>query len=263
MPSSAKSRASSREWCRHGVVGHHPLDARAVVGEEGRRVAQEAHRGRRSLIGVDADEGQAGRIVDGNVEVVVAHATVAAAGARPQHAVTAAVGHPAQLLDVDVDQLVGPLTDVAQRRAGQAIGMRQAADTVAAQDAIHGRARVAQQRPQTVRPDPQPTAQAQDAAHAALVQGARRASWSRRAILEAGQPLGSIAAQPLVGGGATHAERLGGDRRRPALDQDPINQQPPAKGRQPGGTMEHESPPSVWSFDNPKPSRGLSICQQR
>ncbi len=39
-----------------------------------------------------------------------------------------------------------------------------------------------------------------------------------------------------------------------------LNQQLPPKGRQLGGTMEHESPPSVWSFDNPKPStRALNL----
>jgi hypothetical protein len=52
-------------------------------------------------------------------------------GCVPEHPVAAAGRDPAELLDVDVDELAGPLTDIADRRSGQAIGMGQAAVAVA------------------------------------------------------------------------------------------------------------------------------------
>jgi len=194
-----------------------------------------------------------------DVEIVVATAPVATR-LRSEHAVSTTVGHPTQLLDVDVQQLAGSLADVAHGCAAQSIGMRQAADALPAQDAVHRRARVTQQRSEAVGADPQPTAQAQNAAHVAIGQRARPAHRSCRTVLESGQALGAIAAQPLVGGGATDAHGLGRDGRCPAFNQDPLDQQPPSEGRQLGGTMEHESPPSVWSFNNPKPStRALNL----
>ena len=55
-----------------GVVGHHPLDPDAVTGEEGDGVRDEAHGARRLLVGPDSNVGHPGRIVDRDVEVVVA-----------------------------------------------------------------------------------------------------------------------------------------------------------------------------------------------
>ena len=72
---------------------------------------------------------------------------------------------------------------------------------------------MAQEPTQPMRPDPQPTSEAQDAAHLALVECAWPPQRSRRAVLEPGQALDVIATQPLVGGGPADAQRLSCDSR--------------------------------------------------
>lgn len=64
-------------------------------------------------------------------------------------------GHAAELLDVDVDELTRSCADIADRHAGETIAMGEPADAVAAEDAVHGRAGIPQERPETVRPNPE------------------------------------------------------------------------------------------------------------
>src|SRR4029450_2703070 len=63
-------------------------------------------------------------------------------------AVAAAVRDAAQLLDVEVDQLARPLALVADHGAAGPVGVGQAAQAVAAQDAVDGRASHAQGIPE-------------------------------------------------------------------------------------------------------------------
>jgi hypothetical protein len=131
---------------------------------------------------------------------------------------------------------------------------------MAAQDAVHGRAWMTEERSQAMRSDPQPAADDQDPADLALRQRPRPVERSGRAVLESGSTLGTVPPQPLVRGRAADPEHLRRCRGRPALDQDPIDQEPSAERRELGRTMEHESPPSEWSFDNPIPStRALNL----
>ena len=107
------------------VVGHDPLDGDAVGGEERRgRGARNAGGGLALLVGVDLGVGQAGVVVDGGVHVVVAASrrgplrpggrlAAAVAAVDPP---AAAVGEPAELLDVDVDQFAGAVAFVAADR---------------------------------------------------------------------------------------------------------------------------------------------------
>ena len=55
-----------------GVVGHHPLDADAVAGEERARLAQEGGTGRAALIGEGGGIGDPGVVVNRLVDVVIA-----------------------------------------------------------------------------------------------------------------------------------------------------------------------------------------------
>ena len=98
-----------------GIVGRYPLDAvDPAGGEEGHGPAQEAGAGGGLLVAVDLAVGQAGVVVDGGVDVVGAHVAASGpAGPAAAHLVTAAVGDPAELLDVDVDQFAGPVAFVA------------------------------------------------------------------------------------------------------------------------------------------------------
>src|SRR6059058_3660561 len=100
------------------VVSHDALDDDAVALEELQRSPQKADRGRGLLVAQDLGVGQAGGVVDGDVDVVPAddlaiHAALVAAGA-PRVALNAgdALARPAldapELFDVDMDQLARP-----------------------------------------------------------------------------------------------------------------------------------------------------------
>jgi hypothetical protein len=77
------------------------------------------------------------------VEEVVAHGTMVACPVA-QHAVTAARRHASEALDVDVEKLPGSLADVAHGGTGEPVGVRQAADAMAAKHRVDGGARVAE-----------------------------------------------------------------------------------------------------------------------
>ena len=92
------------------VVGEDPLDLDAVSVVVGDGATEEAGSGRGFLVGEDLGVGEAAVVVDGDVDVlpalVVAAAVVAAAGDAAGDAV-AGPGDPAELLDVDMDELPG------------------------------------------------------------------------------------------------------------------------------------------------------------
>src|SRR5262245_45176983 len=95
------------------VVGHDPLDGDAQAGEPGDGALEEGDRAFLALVGQDLGEGEARGVVDADVEEVPADAAFPAAPVTDD-AVADAVD-PAQLLDVDVDELAGPLALVADR----------------------------------------------------------------------------------------------------------------------------------------------------
>jgi len=78
-----------------------------VLGEEGGRLDQEAGRGLAGLISQDLAEGDPGAVVHGRVKVVIADAPAPRPVGPAVDPVAASLGDPAQLLDVDVDQLTG------------------------------------------------------------------------------------------------------------------------------------------------------------
>ena len=115
MPSSRQASAWMRRAVGGAVVGHHALDLDAVGGVEGDRAAQERDRGRGLLVGEDLDVGQAGGVVDADVHELPAarcraRRRVARRGvwlALCRVTRCPAPRDPAELLDVDVDQLAG------------------------------------------------------------------------------------------------------------------------------------------------------------
>ena len=89
------SQRPSRQDHRLGiglVVGQHPLDRHAVVGEEAGRLDQEPGRGRPGLIGQELAEGDPGAVIDRRMEIVVAQAAAAGGRGPAMDPVAAAVG---------------------------------------------------------------------------------------------------------------------------------------------------------------------------
>ena len=97
-----------------GIVGHDALDAYAAAGEPTDGTVEEAGASLAALVGQDLGVGEARAVVDGDVQVLPAEASLAA-GAIAGDAVADAVD-AAELLGVDMDQLAGPGALVAHRR---------------------------------------------------------------------------------------------------------------------------------------------------
>ena len=115
------------------VVGHDALDgnAEACVVDDG---SLEEGDGAGLALGLhDAAEGDAGGIVDGDVNELPAGAAIARLLAARSSDAMAGSAEAAELFDVDVDQFAGPVTLVTARRFGR----RQGAQAVEAQALEH------------------------------------------------------------------------------------------------------------------------------
>src|SRR5207302_8412134 len=108
------------------VVGEDALDADAVAGEEGDRSLQESDRGRGLFVSEHFGVGEPAEVVDGDVDELPADRAAAAAAAvgspRPiaagnpaADAFAGAALDPAELFDVDVDELARAGALVAHR----------------------------------------------------------------------------------------------------------------------------------------------------
>jgi hypothetical protein len=115
------------------VVGEDLLDLDAVAAVEAAAVVEEVEGGGGCFGGVEGGVREPCFVVDADEEVVpagFAFGAVRPAGLRVAGSVDAA-----ESLDVDVDQLAGPLTFVADHRLTH--GWVEAGDTVAAEDRVH------------------------------------------------------------------------------------------------------------------------------
>lgn len=143
-------------------------------------------------------------VVDGGVDVVEAQTgTAGAAGLAAQDLVSAAVGDPAELLDVDVDEFAGPVAFVAaDDLAGGPVQVGQPVQAVADQNAVHGRGGQAQDRADAGRAEFAGLPQPADLG----LQGRRSAVWCRSgaagAVGKARIALNSPPVNPLVGRGS-------------------------------------------------------------
>src|SRR5215210_602706 len=106
------------------VVGEQVLDGDAVTAIKRDRASEERDRRGRFLVAEYLGVGQARAVVDRDVHVVPARGPAARAGLVSKarrvvpaagHAVTGAAADASELLDVDVDQLPGPLALVTPR----------------------------------------------------------------------------------------------------------------------------------------------------
>jgi len=137
-----------------GVVGQHALDGDAMGGEERRGAAQEPRAGLAPLVGQDLHVGQPGVVVHSGVDIVVARAAARSGGADPVlggrpavDAVATAGTQPAELLDIEVEQLAGVgAFVVADDPAGWPVHDGQPVEAQPAKDAVDGGGRPADQR---------------------------------------------------------------------------------------------------------------------
>jgi len=100
------------------VVGHDPLDAHALGGEPGDGATEEPDAGGALLIVEDLDVGEAAGVIDGDVHDVPPGPIGAPVAALAAMGGQAGTVEPAELLDVDVDQLAGVAAAVPVRGLG-------------------------------------------------------------------------------------------------------------------------------------------------
>ena len=201
------------------VVGQDPFDEHAEAPEEGDSAAQESDGADGLFVWQDFGVGQAGGVVDGDVDIVPADSGAAFAGlvgegavvvraAAPDALARAALDAP-QLLDVDVDQLAGSLALVAQDRFEPEPS--ELAHPTALQDRRDRRQRAVEQLGD-LRPGEPQAPQRDDHLDSLLISPVRDPLGCRGPIAQTSLPFGAIARHPLRAGPVAHSGRLGGLR---------------------------------------------------
>jgi hypothetical protein len=177
------------------IVGDDPLDSDAVAGKPGQRAFEKRHRAFLALVAQHLAVGQARGIINADVEVFPAGAAPAVAGIAGD-----AVANrldAAELLDIDMDQLAGPLALVAHRRWFR-FERRQPAQPDPAQELAHRRDRHAE-LPRDRRAAQPLSPQPLDLDNP-LGRGAVPAALWRRTVISQGRRTATeIAGQPMVG----------------------------------------------------------------
>jgi len=125
------------------IVGHDPLDPDAEAGVVGERGFEEGDGAAFALILLDFGKGDAGRIINADVDVLPADATAATLFAAAADDAMADLIEPAEFFNVDVDEFAGVLTLVAAHRLGRFQSL-DAVEAQAAQNTAHSGGRDAE-----------------------------------------------------------------------------------------------------------------------
>jgi hypothetical protein len=216
-----------------GVVGEHPGDGDAAGGEPGHRPGEEAGAGAGALVGQHFGVGQPGVIVDGHVHVVPAQSAAADLLGAAVHPPAAAVGHPAELLDVDVQQITGVLALVAavavppaaQQLPGEPVHVGQPGQSGAGEHRPDRGRGHAQQRGQPYRPGVMLSPGGHDPRLGLRGSAPRHPMRPGGAVDQPGFALGAPAAQPFVDRLPAGTELLG-HLTGPVPGQDTVDDQP-------------------------------------
>jgi hypothetical protein len=160
-----------------------------------------------------------------------------------------------ELLDVQMEEFTGVLTDVAYRRSRGAIQIRQTGKTVTAENAVDSGAGSVDCPGQPVRPHLELLPRLKDAMDLPLRQRVGTAPWTRGPVIQSCFPLFPVAPEPLPGGSAGHPDGFRGLGHRPAALFDSLDKEQSSKGGQFSVTMSHKGLLSVWSFFSVAPNR--------
>jgi len=204
-----------------GVVGHHGLDSDTLAGKPGECTLEESHRGAFSLVGQDLDVGEAGGIVDTDVDILPAYTpspvSLVAGDATPD------APDLAELLDIEVQELAGIAPAIALYGRWWWVQGPEFPKPMVLEDASDRRAWQAQSC-RDLGADSALSTQRQDLIRRRVGGLGRHSPRARRAILERFRACLTIASQPLVGRALAQAGSLGCLPERPALLQDPPHQ---------------------------------------
>lgn len=203
-------------------------------------MTQQRRRGLAPLVRLDTDDREAGAVVHGRVQVVVALAPSSRRGGAPSYPPATAVGDATELLQVEVQQLARTLADVAERRPGRPVAIAQASATVPADDGVDRRARAVQQRRQSVRSVPRAKPEPEDATDPARLEGPWSAVRCRGPVVPPGGSLfasGGAICRPSRARPQPLPRRLPA----PAVHGDPLYEEGPSTDGETAFWMGHEN----------------------
>ena len=163
-----------------GAIRHDGLEGEPALAEEGVGLGEEAGGGGAALIGVGLDAGEAGAVVHGHVQEVIAAAPPTGRGGTIAEAMPAALGDTGQLFDIEMHQFAGVGALVAHGALRGPVEVGQARHPVAAQQAVDGGAGQAQQPGQPLRAPAPCASRPQDPLRRLRRQGVRPAMGNGR-----------------------------------------------------------------------------------
>src|SRR5690606_17339727 len=229
-----------------GVVGQDPQDLHAVLlAEPGHRPVQKPRTGGVTLVGQRLDVGHARVVIDRDVQVVVADPAPTYVLAASVPAPAAAVGDPAQLFDIDVQQIprsgafvADPGVPAPDRFTGDRINRGKVRHLVASHDP-----------PDPGGHQPEPACHVDRPAALLLAPGhhlgfhrrigaGRRRVRPRGTIFQPGLAFGPVPADPLAHRWPKDPQLLGDARLRPT-GQMTLHHQPAGIDRGAGVTVRH------------------------
>ena len=198
------------------VVGEQASDGDAVLGVEGDGGVQEGDSGWALLVGQHAGEGEAGVIVDSDVQSLPAgELRASAATAVAPNGDLLIAGHA---LDVEMEQIAGSGMFIAHDGRSR-MEMTPAVETSALQNAADGSGAKASGLGDLIG-GAQIAAQSYDLGDQLRRGSARAVQRTGGTIAQAGQPQGAVAAPPLGGGFSADVERGCSRVQRQPLDHD-------------------------------------------
>src|SRR5215207_1666784 len=164
------------------------------------------------------------------MEIVVTVPSVVRPGCGTAAELVPAAGwHPTELFHVDVDELAGAVTFVADRDGCGSVQVREPRQALPSKDRVDRRARIPQLRPQPVGPELQTSTPPHDPPNLAGSQRVRATVGSRGSILQPGRSFLAEPPEPLMGGRPGDPHRLGRCGDGPPFLQDPRDEQEPAE----------------------------------
>ena len=243
---AAASLAEGAGAVTGAVVGEEASDAyaeRAIVGHGG---VEELHGRAAALIGQDLGEGDAGMVVDGDVDELPAGGA-RASGLVAGNAVAGAL-EAAESFDVEMEQFAGSVVLVAANGGG-GVEIAETVESGATEEAADGGRRYADGSGDAAA-RPTLSAQGDDAVDDGLRGAPRAMTGTRRAIVETGFAFAAVAGEPTPGGAlGDPAGRRGSRRGLPS--EDASNQKGSTFRRQSGILMDvHSVSPGSLLFDN-------------
>ena len=259
-------RESPASGVGEGVVGHYTVDAVAETGEPLSGSKHEPGTGL-SVFGVeDFGVRDPGMVVDHRMAELVADLLSGAPVLNADRSPSATVGNPAQLFDIDMDQLPRTVLHIADWDTRGPIKIPESGQSTPFQHGIDRRPRHLEPAGHEMRALTFGHPVRDNCLFGLFGQPGRTPVRPRRPVEEANFTFGTPPLQPPIRRLTRNSSRLRPMRHRPPQHFDPIHQQPPAKRSQTSRSVSHEGLQEIRGSSHPRIEQAGPQpikCQQR